>query len=147
MRRGNANRILGVACFLAIVINLIQIRGFSHGILYLFILPPLVALYYAWDGKGKGGGRLATIFLALVGAGVAVSAIPQIFPDLGGIDDALPPQEDRALAWYGGIYVLYVTVILPVYFFLGSVWRLICSAHVRLRDVEFDVRLVFGKEA
>ncbi len=110
------NRAWTIGSLLAIVAQLGMIRGFSVGLILLFVVPSSIAFFASSSSVTSRGRLLANIFLTLIGFGLVVARIPRLFPDLGGFDPKLPVQSDRALAWYGAVYMIFC-VILPIHAF------------------------------
>jgi len=100
------------AAFLLAVARLLLIRGLNAGSLILFLFPPLMALVFR--GSDRRSTRvMAALFLTLIDFGVLIGPIPWLFPGLQPIDRGLSATDNRVLAWYVGMYIFYLFVLLP----------------------------------
>ena len=113
----------GVFALLLAIVHLILLQGVSVGALWLFVLPPLVAVAMLRRSTAKGERRLALVFLFLVALGAAVAPFPDILPKLGGVDRRLPAESDRLLTWYLVVYLLFFVGIMPARFLAANLRR------------------------
>ena len=75
---GLAERAWTVLSFLAIVTQLIVIRGFERGVFYLFVVPPLLAMFLSSKSVHARGRFLAKLFLILVSCGLLLAWFPRM---------------------------------------------------------------------
>ena len=120
---GGLDRVWTVLSFLAVVVQLALIRGFDLASGWVFVAPVLFALAVAWTDAPSPGRTLGRWFLTAVGFGLALSSLPWLMPDLGGVDRRLTPERDRALAWYAVVHVSLGLVVLPVHLFRTELHR------------------------
>ncbi len=106
--------------FLVAVIQLLLIRGLDWRVLWVFAVPPLIAIGHRAFSERTSNRVLATVFLTLVGFGVALGPVRTLFPDLSGVDPELPPTSNRILTWYAIVYMLYVCPVLPLVLFIRA---------------------------
>jgi hypothetical protein len=118
------NRLWTACCLFAVVSQLAVIRGFDIRQVLLFGVPVLLALAVASQEATTRGRLLARLFLVLIGLGLVIAKIPWVFPKLGGMDQNLPPESDRALTWYCAVYLLYFSFVLPIHLFSASLRQL-----------------------
>ena len=118
------NRLWTACCLFAVVSQLVVIRGFDVRQVLLFGVPVFLGLGIARQEAATRGRLLARLFLALIGLGLLIAKIPWVFPKLGGMDQNLPRESDRALTWYCTVYLLYFTFVLPVHLFTATLQQL-----------------------
>src|SRR4051794_23022591 len=85
----------GVIALLVSVFSLALLRGLNPGMMLLFALPPVFAALHTGARSSSATRRVAWAFLAAVGLGSLVAHVPQLFPNLGGVDRRLTPWQDR----------------------------------------------------
>jgi hypothetical protein len=108
------------AMFLVAVIQLFLIRGLDWRVLWVFVVPPLIAIGHRTFSERTSNRVLATVFLTLLGFGVALGPVRTLFPDLSGVDPELPTKTNRILTWYAIVYILYVCSVLPLVLFIRA---------------------------
>jgi hypothetical protein len=108
----------GVAALLIAISGWIALQGAPPGMLMLFGFPPLLAVMAARNRDSPATRFVAWCFLAMIGLGACVAELPMLFPNLGGIGPPLPPAQQRLLAWYTGVYLLWFTGVCPITAFL-----------------------------
>lgn len=109
--------IVRLALFLFAVATLVYYRGFDPSIILMFVLPLMGAFAFS-ESEIPSYRYSAIAFLALVNVGVVIARTEWLFPDLE-MDDQLPPVPNRILAWYGGLYLLYLFSVVPLVVFGG----------------------------
>jgi Na+-driven multidrug efflux pump len=109
----------GIVALLVAVAALILLRGVDARIVLLFGLPPTLAALYTGARSSRGTRRIAWAFLGAIGLGSLIAPLPQLFPKLGGFAQ-LPPEQNRMLTWYVGVYAVWLAVVLPVHVFVGG---------------------------
>lgn len=66
---------------------------------------------------------LAYLFLILIGLGIIIAPFPALFPNMMIVKRQLPAVQNRIVAWYLMVFLLYLMVILPPYLFAKSLAR------------------------
>lgn len=106
-----------IAAFVAAVLGLMRLRGVDFGTLILFLAPPTAALFWRQHSTRQSTRVLCVLFLSLIDVGVALADVEALLPNLGGVDRALSPTHDRILTWYVLVYLLFLTLALPLVLF------------------------------
>jgi hypothetical protein len=104
------------AAFLIAVIRLLLIQGIALSTLMLFLFPSFLAVAFQLSDR-RSTRVVATLFLTLVDIGVAIGPIPWVFPGLHPVDARLSQADNRTLAWYVLMYLLYIFAVLPPFLF------------------------------
>jgi hypothetical protein len=110
----------GIVALIIPVYSLILLRGLDPRIILLFGLPPLLAVLSTKACFSQATRRVAWTFLGAIALGALIARHVQLFPNLRGFDPNLPPWQDRVLMWYAGVYIIWLSCVLPVHIFLGS---------------------------
>src|SRR6266851_3955007 len=97
----------GIIVLMVAVAFLVLLRGLNVGIILLFVLPPLFAMLHTRPTFSAATRWVAWAFLGAVGLGSLIAPFPQLFPKLGGVAQQLAPWQDRMLAWYTAVYLLW----------------------------------------
>ena len=122
-----------IAVFLAAIAQLFLIRSLDIRILLLFLLPPLLAFAFKHSSERHSSRLVAALFLTSVSMGEILAHLPSLFPELGGVDSRLAPEQDRMLAWYVAVYLLYALMVLPLFLFIRGL-----IDHRRQRVAQFS---------
>jgi hypothetical protein len=108
----------GVLAVLVAAGHLVLLRGAQPGTILLFGLPLLIAVQHLRSTATVGERIAAGSFLALIAIGAVVARDPGAFPNLGGIaKNGLAPRHDRMLAWYTGVYLIFLFTVVPWFVF------------------------------
>jgi hypothetical protein len=110
----------GLAALFVSAWSLALLRGLDLRIVLLFGLPPVFAGLHTGSNSSRATRRVAWAFLVLVSLGYVVAHVPQLFPNLGGVERRLEPWQDRMLTWYVAVYLTWIFGVLPAHLFLGS---------------------------
>lgn len=109
-----------VAVFLGAVLRLFLLRDLEGRVLFLFLVPPVFAFLFKHRSSRRSTRIVAVSFLTVVSLGEGLSYLPELFPQMGGVDRRLPPSQDRLLTWYVVVYLLYLFLVVPLFLFVRA---------------------------
>ncbi len=126
-----------IALFIAVA-SLARLKGLTIGTVIVFGLPPLYAALCTRARFSRKTRLVAWSFLCAIGVGAIVTPVLQRIPNLVPAHPELGPSDFLMILWYGTVYLIWLTGVMPLYVFVGNL-----RAHKRGLPIQINPAICY----